>query len=70
MEQPATVSGVGWHMNLRHYDTSHGNRPLSLGASLELMTAWQAQFVTGGTRHGFKNQGAATVTIVETFVKT
>jgi hypothetical protein len=34
------------------------------------MTAWQAQFVTGGTRHGFKNQGAATVTIVETFVKT
>ena len=33
------------------------------------MAAWQAQFVKGGTRHGFKNTGSSTVTIVEIFVK-
>lgn len=33
------------------------------------MTAWQAQFVKGGTKHGFKNTGSSTVTIVEIFVK-
>jgi quercetin dioxygenase-like cupin family protein len=33
------------------------------------MAAWQAQFIKGGTRHGFKNTGTSTVTIVEVFVK-
>jgi hypothetical protein len=33
------------------------------------MAAWQAQFVKGGTRHGFKNVGKSTVTIMEIFVK-
>jgi hypothetical protein len=33
------------------------------------MAAWQAQFVKGGTKHGFRNQGPSTVTIVEIFVK-
>jgi quercetin dioxygenase-like cupin family protein len=33
------------------------------------MAAWQAQFVKGGTRHGFTNTGSSTVTIVEIFVK-
>ena len=33
------------------------------------MAAWQAQFVKGGTKHGFKNTGTSTVTIVEIFVK-
>jgi len=33
------------------------------------MAAWQAQFIRGGTRHGFTNTGASTVTIVEIFVK-
>ena len=33
------------------------------------MTAWQAQFVKGGTKHGFKNTGSSTVTIMEIFVK-
>jgi quercetin dioxygenase-like cupin family protein len=33
------------------------------------MAAWQAQFVKGGTRHGFTNVGKSTVTIVEIFVK-
>ena len=31
--------------------------------------AWQAQFVKGGTTHGFTNTGSSTVTIVEIFVK-
>jgi quercetin dioxygenase-like cupin family protein len=33
------------------------------------MAAWQAQFVKGGTRHGFTNTGSSTVTVVEIFVK-
>jgi quercetin dioxygenase-like cupin family protein len=33
------------------------------------MTAWQAQFVKGGTKHGFRNTGSSTVTIMEIFVK-
>ena len=33
------------------------------------MAAWQAQFVKGGTQHGFTNTGTSTVTIVEIFVK-
>jgi hypothetical protein len=50
--------------------------PTSAGMQFEVdgqpavpMSAWQAQFVKGGTRHGFKNLGASTVTIVEIFVK-
>ena len=33
------------------------------------MAPWQAQFVKGGTKHGFRNTGKSTVTIVEIFVK-
>ena len=33
------------------------------------LAAWQSQFVTGGTKHGFRNTGKSTVTIVEVFVK-
>ena len=33
------------------------------------MAAWQAQFVKGGTKHGFTNTGSSTVTIMEIFVK-
>jgi quercetin dioxygenase-like cupin family protein len=33
------------------------------------MAAWQAQFVKGGTQHGFRNTGNTTVTIMEIFVK-
>ena len=33
------------------------------------MAAWQAQFVKGGTKHGFTNKGQSTVTIMEIFVK-
>jgi len=50
--------------------------PTSAGMEFELdgekpapMAAWQAQFVKGGTRHGFKNKSQSTVTIMEIFVK-
>lgn len=36
-------------------------KPLELGA-------WQAQFIKGGTQHGFANTGASTATVVEVFV--
>ena len=33
------------------------------------LSTWQAQFVKGGTRHGFKNNGTTTATVIEVFVK-
>ena len=33
------------------------------------LAAWQAQFIKGGTRHGFKNPGTTTATVIEVFVK-
>jgi quercetin dioxygenase-like cupin family protein len=33
------------------------------------LATWQAQFIKGGTRHGFKNIGTSTATVVEVFVK-
>ena len=33
------------------------------------VAAWQAQFVKGGTKHGFRNTSKSTVTIIEVFVK-
>ena len=33
------------------------------------VAAWQAQFVKGGTKHGFRNTSKSTVTIMEVFVK-
>src|SRR5262249_21011759 len=38
------------------------------GAPVRL-NAWQPQSVKGGTRHGFKNVGSSTATIIEVFVK-
>jgi hypothetical protein len=32
------------------------------------LATWQAQFIKGGTRHGFKNIGTSTATVVEVFV--
>jgi quercetin dioxygenase-like cupin family protein len=33
------------------------------------LAPWKAQFIKGGTRHGFKNPGATTATVIEVFVK-
>jgi quercetin dioxygenase-like cupin family protein len=38
------------------------NKPVDLAP-------WQAQFIKGGTRHGFKNPGTTTATVIEVFVK-
>jgi len=38
------------------------NKPVDLAA-------WQAQFIKGGTRHGFKNPGTTTATVIEVFIK-
>lgn len=33
------------------------------------LAPWQAHFVKGGTKHGFKNLGGSTVTVMEVFVR-
>ena len=38
------------------------DKPLDVGP-------WKAQFIKGGTRHGFKNFGTTTATVIEVFVK-
>jgi quercetin dioxygenase-like cupin family protein len=50
--------------------------PVSGGAQFEVepdkpvdLATWQAQFVKGGMRHGFKNTGTSTATVIEVFVK-
>ena len=30
---------------------------------------WQAQFITGSTQHGFRNEGPSTVSVMEVFVR-
>jgi quercetin dioxygenase-like cupin family protein len=60
-----------------HDDTQfHLFIPVTGGAQFEVepnkpvdITTWQAQFVKGGTRHGFKNTGTSTTTVIEVFVK-
>lgn len=50
--------------------------PVSGGAQFELepdkpvdLATWQAQFIKGGVKHGFKNTGTSTATVIEVFVK-
>jgi hypothetical protein len=69
---PKGVRNVHTHDDMQY----HLFLPTSAGMQFEVdgeppvpMAAWQAQFVKGGTRHGFKNLGTSTVTIVEIFVK-
>jgi quercetin dioxygenase-like cupin family protein len=69
---PKGIRNVHTHDDVQY----HLFIPTSAGMEFELdgqpavpMAAWQAQFVKGGTRHGFKNLGTSTVTIVEIFVK-
>jgi quercetin dioxygenase-like cupin family protein len=69
---PKGVRNIHTHDDMQY----HLFVPTSAGMEFEIegekpvpMLAWQAQFVKGGTRHGFKNMGASTVTIVEIFVK-
>jgi quercetin dioxygenase-like cupin family protein len=69
---PNGVRNVHTHDDMQY----HLFIPTTAGMQFEVdaekpvqMAPWQAQFIKGGTRHGFKNTGASTVTIVEIFVK-
>ena len=69
---PGGVRNVHSHDDMRY----HLFIPTASGMQFEVdskpaaaTAAWQAQFVQGGTQHGFKNTGTSTVTVVEVFVK-
>jgi len=69
---PGGVRNVHSHDDMQYHlfiPTSAGMQFEMDGATPAQMVAWQAQFVKGGTRHGFTNQGQSTVTVVEIFVK-
>jgi len=70
--QPGGVRNVHTHDDTQF----HLFIPVSGGAQFEVepdkpvdLATWQAQFVKGGTRHGFKNTGTTTATVIEVFVK-
>lgn len=69
---PGGVRNVHTHDDMQYHlfiPTTEGIQFEAEPAKPVQMAAWQAQFVKGGTRHGFKNTGASTVTVVEIFVK-
>lgn len=69
---PNGVRNVHSHDDMQYHlfiPTSTGMEFTLDGEKPAQMAAWQAQFVKGGTRHGFKNTGQSTVTIMEIFVK-
>ena len=70
--QPGGVRNIHTHDDTQF----HLFIPVSGGAQFELepdkpvdLATWQAQFIKGGTRHGFKNTGTTTATVVEVFVR-
>lgn len=70
--QPGGVRNIHTHDDTQF----HLFIPVSGGAQFELepdkpvdLATWQAQFIKGGTRHGFKNNGTTTATVIEVFVK-
>jgi quercetin dioxygenase-like cupin family protein len=70
--QPGAVRNVHTHDDTQF----HLFIPVSGGALFEVepdkpveLATWQAQFIKGGTRHGFKNTGTSTATVIEVFVK-
>jgi quercetin dioxygenase-like cupin family protein len=69
---PGGVRNVHTHDDVQYHlfiPTASGMRFESEHEKPVQMTAWQAQFVKGGTKHGFTNTGSSTVTIMEIFVK-
>jgi mannose-6-phosphate isomerase-like protein (cupin superfamily) len=45
-----------------------GTVRLEVDGKLMELGPWQAQFITGGTKHGFVNTGSTTATVMEVFV--
>ena len=69
---PNGVRNVHSHDDMQYHlfiPTAAGMQFESESEKAVQMAAWQAQFVKGGTKHGFKNTGSSTVTIMEIFVK-
>ena len=69
---PGGVRNVHAHADMQYHlfiPTTPGMEFQADGQPAASMAAWQAQFVPGGTRHGFTNTGRSTVTVVEIFVK-
>ena len=70
---PKGVRNVHTHDDMTYHlfiPTSAGMRFESeVGGAPVDLPAWQAQFVKGGTKHGFRNTGNSTVTIIEVFAK-
>ena len=70
--QPGGVRNIHTHDDTRF----HLFIPVSGGAQFEAepdkpvaLATWQPQYIKGGTRHGFKNTGTTTATVIEVFVK-
>jgi quercetin dioxygenase-like cupin family protein len=69
---PGGVRNVHTHDDMQYHlfiPTAAGMRFESENEKPVQMAAWQAQFIKGGTKHGFTNTGSSTVTIMEIFVK-
>jgi quercetin dioxygenase-like cupin family protein len=69
---PGGIRNVHSHDDMQY----HLFIPLSAGMEFESdsqkpigVAAWQAQFIKGGTKHGFRNTGKSTITVMEIFVK-
>jgi quercetin dioxygenase-like cupin family protein len=70
--EPGGVRNVHTHDDVRF----HLFIPVSGNFEVEVdpdkpvqLSAWQPRSIKGGTRHGFKNIGSSTGTVVEVFVK-
>jgi quercetin dioxygenase-like cupin family protein len=69
---PGGVRNIHSHDDMQYHlfiPTTAGMQFQAASEPPAQMAAWQAQFVKGGTQHGFTNTGSSTVTIVEIFVK-
>jgi quercetin dioxygenase-like cupin family protein len=69
---PGGVRNVHSHDDMQYHlfiPTASGMQFQATSEKPQQMAAWEAQFVKGGTQHGFTNTGMSAVTIVEIFVK-
>lgn len=69
---PGGIRNVHSHDDMQYHlfiPTAAGMRFETGNETPVELAAWQAQFVKGGTKHGFRNAGNTTVTIVEVFAK-
>lgn len=69
---PNGVRNIHSHDDMQYHlfiPTSAGMRFESADGNPGDVAAWQAEFIKGGTQHGFRNTSASTVTIMEIFVK-